>query len=825
MHQKHAWRAVLSVAADRVRSQVSALLLVGGVFALVVGAIGLIVGLGLLSQEQDVRQQASSPTGTVEISLRPPTNPTSINQTLPIIVDLNTKAMQVDGVQLAINLPKSFSNPTARISSALPLQIVFQQLEEGASANILKLIVINSQISQPFATNAFQSILQIDSTPTQGGTFTVGTDNSRSIVTRHNSDPPEDVLKPIASIPITITGGSQITATPSPTISSGGSPTPTPPCTTFTRPEQTSVSCLANQGLSISWTDTNPNSLHPAEEAGFKIYRIDNDPVYTQTGTPGNPPVATLPSHPGSGPMNYVYTDPAVKFGYIPGNFYRFLIYTWKEPLPGRPIGCWKQSAIGTTCSTTVYPTATPTTTPSVPPGIPSATPTPTSSPAFCPVGPVIVNRTAQWVDNYSQVKIDWELQSGVVNDFEIWNISNQPLDPQNPSAYYLSKLNTSVLPAATRTFTTTNVSSLPTRRFLIKAISKRNVLDQPVCSDEWALCVNPVITNRTVSLVSGHTFKFTWQPVQAPLSNYQLWLIDDSIGSQNYYVYKLADNIPPTATSQIVTVPAQYQKTTGYRFLLRAINYVENGSPSCYNQWALGYDPQPTVVPTCNALCRSDLECQSNYICYFGPNNIMDSGRCRLKTNPESLTCEPIVQNPAWLAFATKLQGLNKPKITVKAQIWLEPINSLDTSADIVQRQYVFDLEMTTSNDGLLYPSSALFLQGVPTNQKYLVYIKTNWSLRRKLGEILLVPGENKASLDWVKTPMLVGDFITTPQEQSNKINILDLSAMLRVYTQLSTPVTATNQQFDVNYDNRIDILDLSLVLSNYTKLEVVGD
>lgn len=616
MHQKHAWRAVLSVAADRVKSQVSALLLVGGVFALVIGTIGLIVGLGLLSQQQDLRQQASSPTGTVEISLRPPTNPTSVNQTLPIIVDLNTKNMQVDGVQLAIILPKSFSNPTARIDSALPLQIVFQQLEESATTNILKLIVINSQISQPFATNAFQPILQIDSTPTQGGTFTVGADNSRSIVTQYDSDPPRDVLKPITSVPVTITGGSQITATPSPTIAAGGTPAPTPPCTTFTRPEQTSVSCLANQGLSISWTDTNPNPLHPAEEAGFKIYRIDNDPVYTQTGTPGNPPVATLPSHPGSGPMNYVFPDPEVRFGYIPGKFYRFLIYTWKEPLPGRPVGCWKQSAIGTTCSTSTIPTATPT--PTVPPGIPSATPTPTA-------------------------------------------------------------------PATT---------------------------------------------------------------------------------------------------------------------------------------------PQPSVIPGCNALCRSDLECQSNYICYFGPTNTMDSGRCRLKTNPESLTCQPPVpvETPR-LAFAAKLQGLSKPSISVKAQVWLVPLNHLDTAADIVQREYTFDLEMKTAADGHLYPTNQLILTNVPANQKYVVYLKTTWSLRRKLGEIFIAPGENKAPLDWVKFPLLVGDFITTPQEQSNKINILDLSAMLRVYTQLTTPVTATNQQFDVNYDSQIDILDLSLVLSNYTKLEVVGD
>ena len=610
MHHPHTWRAVLSIAATRVKSQVSALLLIGGLFVLVIGAIGLIVGVSSLNSSQDLRQQASTPSGTVEVSLRAPTSPTTPNQNLPLSVMLNTKSMQVDGVQLAIALPKTFSNPVAQISSTLPLQIVFQQLEQTTTQNIVKLIIISTQISQPFSTSSFESIVQINSAPTLGGTFEINSDNTRSIVTRHDSDPPQDVLKPIAPISVVVSGGPPITAPPSPTVTPtimpGASPTPTPPCTTFTRPELTTVSCLPNQGLSIAWTDTNPNQSHSAEEAGFNIYRIDNDLVYTQTGTPGNLPIATLPNHASNGPMSYVYPDPAVKFGYTPGKFYRFLIYTWKEPAPGRPISCSKQSAIGTTCPLTVAATATPT-----------PTPTPT-------------------------------------------------------------------IPATT---------------------------------------------------------------------------------------------------------------------------------------------PQPSVVPGCNALCRTDLECQSNYICYFGENNTMDSGRCRLKENPASLTCESLPPTRTWLAFATKLQGLNKPKTTVKAQVWLEPSNQLDLTDRIVPVSYVFDITMTTSGDGLLYPSDSLFLKGVPVDQKYTVYVKTSWSLRRKLGEILIRTGENKAPLDWAHTPLLVGDFVITPQEQFNKMNILDLSAMMRVYTQLVAPVTPANVKFDVNYDNQINILDLSLVLSNYTKLEVIGD
>lgn len=551
MNRKHAWHAVFSLATGRIKSQISALFLVGGLFILLLSSVGLIIGLANISSPQDLRQQASSPGGTVEVVLQPPTSSTLVNQNLPLMVALDTKGMQVDGVQLAITLPLTFSNPVAQISSVLPIQIAYQQLEQNSSHNILKLLIINNQISQPFATSRLEPILQINSTPTQGGTFSVGADNTRSIVTRHNSDPPEDVLKPITSISVVIASGPAVTTTPTPTGHPSATPSPT------TRPSAT----------------------------------------------------------------------------------------------------------------------ATPTLRPSV-------TPTPSRYPTVTPASTSQCN---------SQCRTDLECPSHLFCYF-----GGYPINPN---------------------------------------IGKCRLPSNP-------------------------------------------------------------------KNTQCLAIPSLTPTPT-----LPAIS------------------PQPSIAPSCNALCRSDLECSNNLICYFGANNTQDSGWCRLKENPTSETCKPVLTKVPWLAFTAQLQGLIKPEVATKAQVTLVVLNQLNPAADVVPKQYSFDVELITDSNGLLYPTNQLLLNNVPTNQKYAVLVKTSWSLRRKIGEITIVSGENRLSSNWARAPLLVGDFVTSPQEQFNRINILDLSAMLKVFSSLVVPITPDNQKFDVNYDNQIDILDLSIVLSNYTQLEVVGD
>ena len=82
-----------------------------------------------------------------------------------------------------------------------------------------------------------------------------------------------------------------------------------PPCTAFYSSRRGRPLAQLMKVLVISWNDTNPNSESSAEEAGFKILPNWWMTWYDRTGT-NNPPVAILPTHPGSGQMTYTYMTP-----------------------------------------------------------------------------------------------------------------------------------------------------------------------------------------------------------------------------------------------------------------------------------------------------------------------------------------------------------------------------------------------------------------------------------------------------------------------------------------------------------------------------------
>jgi len=63
------------------------------------------------------------------------------------------------------------------------------------------------------------------------------------------------------------------------------------------------------------------------------------------------------------------------------------------------------------------------------------------------------------------------------------------------------------------------------------------------------------------------------------------------------------------------------------------------------------------------------------------------------------------------------------------------------------------------------------------------------------------------------------VGDLVrgeVSGKNESNKITILDVSQILDHYTQLDTPVTDDNREYDLDFNDVIDIFDISIVISN---------
>ncbi len=357
--------------------------------------------------------------------------------------------------------------------------------------------------------------------------------------------------------------------------------------------------------------------------------------------------------------------------------YYRFLVFAFKTGT-----SCTTQAAIGTYTS-------------------PAATPTPTSTfvGACTENRPIVDDRQVNWIENNSKIQLSWKLTSGEVTDYEIWNISYEPLDEQAPEKYYLSNLTTQPLPRTATSYTVANPNTLQTRRFLIRAVSQRNAQRAPACYDQWALCLPPVVLDRKVTMPDKNTALFEWNPVQAPQQKYQIWLIaegtPEEIGNDRYYIALLADNVDPNSKSLRLSLPEKYQNLPSYRFLIRAINYSADGAPQCYNQWALAPGaiggppvgqctlqftiagptatpnpsatatpttnpsstptPTPTTVPGatatpttrvtpvigCNAICVTNADCSNPaHICFVVSET---ENRCRLESNPMDMNC----QNP----------------------------------------------------------------------------------------------------------------------------------------------------------------------------------
>lgn len=111
----------------------------------------------------------------------------------------------------------------------------------------------------------------------------------------------------------------------------------------------------------------------------------------------------------------------------------------------------------------------------------------------------------------------------------------------------------------------------------------------------------------------------------------------------------------------------------------------------------------------------------------------------------------------------------------------------------------------------------------GIADGNEWSVYVKAPVTLRKSFGNLTFAPGETTAPQFWDSQSLLVGDFVASIRP--NVINLQDVAAILAVYTELTVPVTADTQKFDINYDQKIDLLDIAVVLSNYTALEVQGD
>lgn len=88
---------------------------------------------------------------------------------------------------------------------------------------------------------------------------------------------------------------------------------------------------------------------------------------------------------------------------------------------------------------------------------------------------------------------------------------------------------------------------------------------------------------------------------------------------------------VTPTGTQSPTTTPPRTPTPTATAMLTQTPTSTPTRTPS------------PTPVPRCNSICREDAECPSNLFCYFGEDNDVRTGFCRLKENPTDVNCRPV--------------------------------------------------------------------------------------------------------------------------------------------------------------------------------------
>lgn len=192
---------------------------------LLLSVFGLFFVQKPLQQTQEVRPDASVNDGSVFVTTQPNSSIT-VNQPAVIRLAVDTKSIATTGVQLVFNIHSTagFQDMTAQVLTSSGLQSAYLELEQTADGALIGVIALPPG-GQQFSTNTPTVFLELTFTPTSVGTLTLNFDDERSIVTKHGSNPPEDVLNNIATTSYTVTG---IAVTPTPSATPRVTPSPTP---------------------------------------------------------------------------------------------------------------------------------------------------------------------------------------------------------------------------------------------------------------------------------------------------------------------------------------------------------------------------------------------------------------------------------------------------------------------------------------------------------------------------------------------------------------------------------------------------------------------
>lgn len=251
--------------------------LLWGSLGVVILVLGIVVALQLVPEEQDVRQQAASPTGTAQIKFEPATLTLAPNETKEATVAINTKNQNIGSVMVLITYPFTGTTPPITVKSS-DITVVPELSTEAWNCPIKQVNTTESKVS-----------IAVTCIKTGLGTYTTGanyknfftfkikagaaaasqpvvmsfsTDETRMATAGASGDETEDIAAiPTSSLSVTVSGSAatptpSASSSPTPTPTGSATPTPTPTPTSSATPTPTPTTATTTQGASCNQTCT-----------------------------------------------------------------------------------------------------------------------------------------------------------------------------------------------------------------------------------------------------------------------------------------------------------------------------------------------------------------------------------------------------------------------------------------------------------------------------------------------------------------------------------------------------------------------------------------
>lgn len=265
---------------------------VASILGVIVLAGGIIAGVMLVRQQQELREKAAVPGGQARVSLFPTSGSFNVGDNMPVSIYFNTSGVSISSIRLRLVYPFSGTSPEVTASDIEINQIIEKSGNWNCPTKSITTegqnIAIDIACANIGATGYSTSSdtllasfkLTVNKIP-QTNPFTLRFDPSMSIITQKSNG--QDILNipdsetATASFTVVVPSGPSPTpaktATPTPTKKPTATPTPTkaPTATPTTKLSVTPTTTLAVTSTPTKKITPTPTSSAQLPDAGYSV--------------------------------------------------------------------------------------------------------------------------------------------------------------------------------------------------------------------------------------------------------------------------------------------------------------------------------------------------------------------------------------------------------------------------------------------------------------------------------------------------------------------------------------------------------------------------